>query len=56
MSYEKNSQNRKHGSTRARAWADEIQLARRYDCVVGSNFLFDTLSLASKPGSVELKT
>jgi hypothetical protein len=28
--------------------ADEIQLARRYDCVLGSNFLFDSLSLASK--------
>jgi hypothetical protein len=29
------------------------KLARRYNCVLGSNFLFDNLSLASKLSSVE---
>jgi hypothetical protein len=41
---------------RARARSDEIQLARRYDCILGSNFLFDNLSLASKLSSVEHET
>ena len=53
---EKNSQNRSRGSTRARACADEIQWARRYECVLGTNFLLDNLSLASKLSSVERVT
>jgi hypothetical protein len=53
---EKNSQNRTLGSTRARARAAEIQWARRYECVLGTNFLFDNLSLASKLSSVERET
>jgi hypothetical protein len=55
-SYEKNSQNRKRGATRARTSADKIQLARRYHWVLGSIFLFDNLSLASKLCSVEVET
>ena len=39
-----------------RARAAKIQWARRYDCVLGTNFLFDNLSLASKLSSVERKT
>jgi hypothetical protein len=34
----------------------KFQLARIYDCVLGSNFLFDNLSLASKLSSVERET
>jgi hypothetical protein len=52
----KNSQNRKRGFTRARACAPEIELARRYNWVLGSIFLFDNLSLASKLSPVELET
>jgi hypothetical protein len=36
--------------------APKIELARRYNWVLGSIFLFDNLSLASKPSPVELET
>ena len=52
----KNSKNRKRGATRARTHADNIQLARTYHWVLGSIFLFDILSLASKLSPVELET
>jgi hypothetical protein len=52
----KNSQNARRGSTRARARAAKIQIARRYHWVLGSIFLFDNLSLASKLSPVELET
>jgi hypothetical protein len=55
-SYERNSQNARRGSTRARARSAKIQIASRYQWVLGSIFLFDNLSLASKLWPVEVET
>ena len=45
----------RRGSTRARARAAKIIIARRYQWVLGNIFLFDNLSLASKLSPVELE-
>jgi hypothetical protein len=48
----KKTVNTEHAAPRA----DGIQLAKRYGCVLGTNVLFDNLSLASKQSSVKLET
>jgi hypothetical protein len=55
-SYERNSENAQRGATRARARTAKIQMAKRYNWVLGSIFLFDNLSLASILSPVEHET